>query len=26
MVNVELPHMVLLVMITLFGVGILKVN
>ena len=26
MINVELPHIVLLVMITLFGVGILKVN
>ena len=26
MVNVELPHVVLLVMITLFGVGVLKVN
>jgi hypothetical protein len=25
-VNVELPHVVLLVMITLFGVGVLKVN
>ena len=26
MVNVELPHVILLVMITLFGVGVLKVN
>jgi predicted membrane chloride channel (bestrophin family) len=25
-VNVELPHVVLLVMITLFGIGVLKVN
>lgn len=25
-VNVELPHIVLLIMITLFGVGVLKVN
>lgn len=25
-VNVELPHIVLLVMITLFGIGVLKVN
>ena len=25
-VNVELPHVVLLVMITLFGLGVLKVN
>lgn len=25
-VNVELPHVVLLVMITLFGMGVLKVN
>lgn len=26
MVNVELPHVILLIMITLFGVGVLKVN
>lgn len=26
MVNVELPHVILLAMITLFGLGVLKVN
>jgi hypothetical protein len=25
-VNIEIPHMILLVMLTLFGIGVFKVN